>query len=694
LKQGLSEDASRGAAAGTVFVPLSPAEISGRFPQLEIIRLLGRGGMGAVYEARQKRLNRPVAVKILPVKTQANAEFAERFRREALALASLNHANIVTVYDFGESGDLYFFIMEFVEGDDLQRLISSHNIRPYDALNITVAISDALQYAHDQGVVHRDIKPSNILIHKSGKVKVADFGLARILGPDSPDSSLTVSDQSLGTPYYMAPEQCDRSQKVDHRADIYSLGVVMYEMLTGELPLGNFEPPSRKAGVTARVDDIVLKSIKTDPARRYQQAGQIKSAIEQIAASGFISVPPEKRRRSRLFSTGLVTAAVTAVVLIGLVMSARVLFRTRPSCPPQDAKEHGGNYYKVFYENVSWHEAREKCETMGGYLAVVRSKAEDEFVAEISRSHVWLGATDEDMEGQWTWLDGTPMTYSNWDRTEPNNAVDRETGEGEHYLMISKYAKWNDLSLNSPVIKGFVCEWDGSSHAGPTGNRTPAELHAALKRTNPRYNEKGVFEVCNSNITAVNLMHAGVNDLSVLNGLPLTSVNISWSEVMDLSPLQGMPLNTFEMSRCGVTDLSPLAGAPLVEVRIDGTKVGDLSPLKGTVLTYLDISHTRVTDLSPLTGMPLEELHMNCVRVTDLSPLVGMPLKRIGLLDTPVKDLSALGQCTRLESVDVSPATDNTECLRNLPNLKRLNGGSPAKFWLKWEELTKGTAAR
>ncbi len=256
--------------------------------------MLGHGGMGAVYKAQQTRLERTVALKIIRPGSADDPAFAERFNREAKTLARLNHPSIVSVYDFGEVQydepgaarpvTLYYFIMEFVDGANLRQLIAAGETRSVQALAIIPQICDALQYAHDQGVVHRDIKPDNILIDTTGHVKIADFGLAK-LGTDQEDFTLTATHQILGTVRYMAPEQLAQSNTVDHRADIYSLGVVLYELLTGEVPAGAFEPPSRRAPVDARLDEIVMRALATDPDRRFQNASEIGSRLSDLSGT-------------------------------------------------------------------------------------------------------------------------------------------------------------------------------------------------------------------------------------------------------------------------------------------------------------------------------------------------------------------------------------------------------------------------
>ena len=275
-------------ASHSGFVAPSPEELAQHFPQFEIVEMLGKGGMGAVYKARQPKLDRYVALKILLPDVGKDPAFAERFMREARALAKLNHPSIVAVYEFGEVDGLYYFVMEYVDGVNLRQTIESSGLTPPEALAIVPQICDALQFAHDEGVVHRDIKPENILIDKRGRVKIADFGLAKLLGVDAEDSSvekpftLTGTHQVMGTLQYMAPEQMKGSSAVDHRADIYSLGVVFYEMLTGELPIGRFEPPSKKVQIDVRLDEVVLRSLEPTPDRRYQHASDLKTGIESI----------------------------------------------------------------------------------------------------------------------------------------------------------------------------------------------------------------------------------------------------------------------------------------------------------------------------------------------------------------------------------------------------------------------------
>ncbi len=304
LDDAVSGDLCPACLMGAVAAPTEPQaapepaplieDLAASFPQLEIVELIGKGGMGAVYKARQPHLDRWVALKILPANLSHDAAFAERFTREARVLARLNHPNIVTLHDFGQSGNYFYLLMEYVDGVNLRQAISAGGFTPEQALEIVPRICEALQFAHSQGILHRDIKPANILLDTSGRVKIADFGIAKVLGQEDVEgqqtsnqtaAELTGASSTLGTPSYMAPEQLTEPSAVDHRADIYSLGVVFYEMLTGELPQGRFRPPSGSAKVDHRIDDVVKRALAEQREARQQSADEMRTEVETITAN-------------------------------------------------------------------------------------------------------------------------------------------------------------------------------------------------------------------------------------------------------------------------------------------------------------------------------------------------------------------------------------------------------------------------
>ncbi|MHC1767942.1 MAG: protein kinase [Verrucomicrobiia bacterium] len=323
------------------FTPPPLESLAPLFPGLEILEFVGQGGMGAVYKARQKELDRIVALKILPPETSAAPGFADRFALEAKALARLNHPNIVTLFEFGRADGLFFFLMEFVDGVTLRRLFNAGRMSAREALAIVPQICDALQFAHDQGIVHRDIKPENILLDRRGRVKVADFGLAKLVQQDpvlpetveegSAVAAFTEAGKVIGTPHYMAPEQMARPGEVDHRADIYALGVVFYQMLTGELPGKEVEWPLRKVHIDVRLNEIVLRALEKEPERRYQQASEVKTAVESLHAPPAVeaqvpaaSLAPTVEAPPALVGVG---NALMIVGAVGLIASRVVQLR-------------------------------------------------------------------------------------------------------------------------------------------------------------------------------------------------------------------------------------------------------------------------------------------------------------------------------------------------------------------------------
>lgn len=263
------------------FIPPSTAELDELIPSYKFLEFIDCGGMGAVYKAVQKSLNRTVAIKLLPQVHRHKATFSERFIREAHALAQLNHPHIVGVHDFGETKDgQMYYAMEFVSGMDLQQLLKRAPPGPKQILKIITQVCEALQFAHERGIVHRDIKPANILIDERGNVKVADFGLVKIVGPQI--SNYTATGATLGTPDYIAPEALDHNGKIDHRADIYSLGVMIYELLTGHVPKGAWDPPSVCSGSDKRIDIIVSTAMQNNPEKRYQHVSDMTQVLEKL----------------------------------------------------------------------------------------------------------------------------------------------------------------------------------------------------------------------------------------------------------------------------------------------------------------------------------------------------------------------------------------------------------------------------
>ena len=306
------------------FVAPSPEELAPHFPQLQLLEIIGHGGMGVVYKAKQKNLDRLVALKILRPDVDKDPSFAERFQREARTLAQLNHPNIITIHDFGRKDDLYYLVMEYIDGTNLRQLEKTAQLKPQEALSIVPKICEALQFAHERGVVHRDIKPENILVTQDGRVKIADFGLAKLSGV-ADQFPLTGTWQVMGTPHYMAPEQFEKPTSVDHRADIFSLGVVIYEMLTGELPLGHFKLPSETSQTDRRLDDVVKRALDKEPDNRYQHASDVRSAVEEISSTPGQTAEPKKRQATKPNRFGILANSLIWLSVIETIVPILLL---------------------------------------------------------------------------------------------------------------------------------------------------------------------------------------------------------------------------------------------------------------------------------------------------------------------------------------------------------------------------------
>lgn len=304
-------------------------EIRAAFPQFEILECIGRGGMGIVYKVRQPQLDRLLALKILLPGLKQDPGFAERFAREARALAKLSHANIVAVHDFGESGGFFWLTMEHIDGVNLRQAMQAARFTPAQALAVIPDLCAALQYAHDHGVLHRDIKPENILLDARGRVKVADFGIARMAGDERPEFTLTMTGAALGSTAYIAPEQIENPRNVDHRADLYSLGVVLYEMLTGELPLGRFPAPSERSASDPRLDEVVFKALEKEREKRFQSADEVKAGVETACDR-----PAPVRKTAAAADSNLVAWSIGLLLaggtILGIAASAASLLIAAP----------------------------------------------------------------------------------------------------------------------------------------------------------------------------------------------------------------------------------------------------------------------------------------------------------------------------------------------------------------------------
>ncbi len=322
---------------------IPPGEkIKGRF---EVIQFLEKGGMGVVYKVKDIKLNRVVALKILPLELKADEKARKRFLREAQAAAQLEHPNICTIYEIYESDDIDFIVMQYIEGKDLRKVLREEGpFPPWKFLKYARQMASALEAAHGRGIIHRDIKPSNIMITPGGQVKILDFGLAKFTGAED---SLTAADAVVGTLAYMSPEQC-RGEKLTPASDVFSMGIVFYEMLTGKNPFrgddagSTFyklihekpEPPSRLHPLPRGLDSLVMKALEKDPSRRFKDGGELLKALEGIDLQEDSLHPTVATPRPRtLLRKNSLKLLPMVALLIGLVAALAMINLLGPPVP-------------------------------------------------------------------------------------------------------------------------------------------------------------------------------------------------------------------------------------------------------------------------------------------------------------------------------------------------------------------------
>ncbi len=268
---------------GSNFIPPSVEQLQKLFTDLEILSFIRHGGMGTYYLARQPKLDRLVALKILPANPDIDAALIADFKKEVKSMARLSHSNIIAIHEFLESDSTLYLVMEFVRGDIFERIINTRNFELTEILAIVAQICVALDYAHRNGVIHRDLRPGNTFLDQDGQVKIGDFGLARLMGEELFRRQMTATNLEMGTMDYVAPEQLEPGHPVDHRADIYSLGMMIYKLLTRTLPRGTFVEPSQLVpNLDPRINNLVIRCLQRSPHNRYQNITEVWTEVDQI----------------------------------------------------------------------------------------------------------------------------------------------------------------------------------------------------------------------------------------------------------------------------------------------------------------------------------------------------------------------------------------------------------------------------
>ena len=451
-------------------------EIGTRLGHYRIIALLGRGGMADVYRAEDERLGREVALKAVPPEFARDPERIERFEREVRAAARLSHANIVTVYEFGQGQDLHFYTMELMRGGDLKGRIRAFpdGMPAAEARAVARAMARALDYAHRRGFVHRDVKPENILFDEDGAPQLTDFGIARAVGSGT---RMTATGMSIGSPHYMSPEQA-RGQAVDGRSDLYSLGVVLYEMLTGRLPFGASdalavayahvnEPVPELPRVLVEWQPLVERLLAKSPPDRYSTA----SEMAEMMANDRLPLPSATRVMPVAGEPGSATGAMESVT--GVTTESKA----ERGAPPAVGIQPGETAVFDAMEFV-WVPAGEFRMGSSGRMA-----DEDEIpVTRVRIRHgFWLGK-HQVTQGQWeAVMGGNPSRFKEYDRDWPVENV-----------------SWDDVQAFATKLNGGLggrpyrlpteAEWEYAARAGTTTDTHAGDL-AKPRGSDPVLNE-------------------------------------------------------------------------------------------------------------------------------------------------------------------------------------------------------------
>ncbi|MGE3407572.1 MAG: protein kinase [Pirellulales bacterium] len=692
-----------------------------------VLDKIGAGGMGQVFKAEHRRMERIVAIKMLPSAMTKDAAAVARFHREAKAAAKLTHSNIVVAYDADEANGVHFLVMEYVEGQDLSALVKRNG--PFSvpkAVNYILQAARGLEFAHGEGVVHRDIKPANLLLDKKGTVKILDMGLARIesAGNAATEAELTGSGAVMGTIDYMAPEQALNTKTADARADIYSLGCSLFYLLTGKatfdgdtltaklLAHQNHPIPALRAirpEVPEEVEAIFRKMLAKKIEDRYQSISEVIADLEQCGLRQEQSINTQQSlgTSADVGSTGSFKVASQATTKLAPVTKV-----TKPQGYKSQKKllliGSGILGLLLLFAGLVV-----KLRTKEGTLIVTVNEPDAQ--VEVWNEEGKIEITRKGEKG--------PITISidpgkHQLRVQKDGFIlvtkEFEIESGGEKTIAAKLVPVDEKPVATgpkpvpiPVVRtplafetpGFD-QWVAEVTAMPADQQIEA-VGKKLVDLNPGFDgilmgfdgeatppiENGVvtgLRFLTDNITDLSPLQALIGlkflwcngsghnvstlaDLSPLRGMKLTTLHCHYCELSDLSPLQGMPLSVLWVSGTQVTDLSPLRGMPLTELKCDRTPVADLSPLRNMKLTSLMCYQTHVSDISSLRGMPLTELGCSSTQVSDWSPLCGMPLELLSLASTTMSDLSLLeGMPLMRLTLDHTPVA-NLSPLKSMP---------------------------
>lgn len=696
-----------------------------RFGQYILLRQIGRGGMGAVYQALHTRLERVVAIKMLVSDRMQDAEAVARFQREMRAVGRLEHPHIVRAMDAGEQDGVHYLVMEYVNGPDVAALVNDHGQLPVaDACEIARQVAQGLDYAFRRGLVHRDIKPSNVMISvgdlstnpdlppvdEPAIVRVLDFGLAllednrgvAVTGAAEPSSNdeLTSAGQLMGTLDYIAPEQVGSSHDVDVRADLYSLGATLFKMLTGSSPhavmkaedigaridaIFKHDLPSietLRPGLPPSLINIVNKMLARAPQARFQTPMDVVTALSEFTHGADLKALALASWQHPPIAPSL-RSAPSVLAKMQDLRDSTVPFlpgsETAPLEPTTDrqrAAETGADIRLIAKPQTA-------AATIGpaGGVNVPHEKP---------RTNIMMLLALPVVVG---------LALAAYVFTRPQTPLLEQPRESVALAPGSITDKPDPKSESEEFSE--ITDANSSDAINPAiAEQLAKDVVAELKRLNPDFKEKFEFEADEGRVVGFQFEAVGVTDLTPLRRFQhLRRLRFrmretsDWSlPLRDLSPLKGMQLEQIGISGTQVEDLSPLVGMPLTSLSLRQTPVRNLEVLKDAPLEHLDVLNSAavdpstlklfplrtlfatVNDLSPLRGLPLIRFQSNGTAINDLSPLVDMPLEVLEIGHSAVPDLHPLQEIQSLRRlvVRIPPAQEATVTAL-LPQLQVLN---------------------
>ena len=681
----------------------------------KLLKKLGEGGMGAVYLADDIAAGRKVALKILPKKFASDAEFINRFKREARATGKLNHPNIIAAFSVSEELGYHFYVMEYCEGESLDVTLLRERCFPWDnAVNIAMQVAQGLKHAHENGFIHRDIKPANLLMTKDGVIKILDLGLSKSI-ENATQSFHTQNGIAVGTPHYISPEQARGEKDVDKRTDVYSLGATFYQMVTGETPYQGESPAivmvkhlteqiPNPQDIRAEIPDSVVHVI---------QKMMAKNAIDRYADCARLLTDLELLLQGQDPVDAKIDPDKSSVARLGVKHPKRVETNVYAW---RDEKSTNLRVQRPGTRDLHFRKPKSNQVLYIGLLAAG-------LIAGII-AYTFSGRT-----GPETALTKDKDTQKSTPKIEPPAPVTVPApepaklpvvkldidGKREQYVQrllddLIKQDKNHSASIAS-IRRGYagLAKNHGFTKAGkdaaehlksmpapePVNGqwiaavrlKPPAEqlkmVNEKLEELNSDFEVKMDGKIDGGAVVGVNLKCLEVTDisplkafdrlkalkcmgnedtrgklsnLSALKGMQLSSLSCASTHVGDLSALRGMPLNELDLGLTDVADLSPLAGMPLQELNLSDTKIESLAPLKGLALNDLDFSRTAISDLAPIKDMHLQSLGFTDTKVADIAAIKDMPVKELTYdvdIELDAKILKAMGALEKINDLAV-----------------------------------------